>query len=235
MSSPAWSTLRLASVTPQGDALTSLVLDLTGSPLLGTHLRPGQYTQLRLREGEAAGTFAIASPPGGTRWEVLVRGGNPLTDALVRLRPGDTVQAVPARGPGFPLEASRGKDLVLVGTGSGIAPLRSVLGALARERTAFGEVTLFFGARTPQGFAYAHEVEEWRALGVRVVRTISSPGHSGWEGLTGYVQEHLGENLSAARLAHAVAFLCGQAAMVQGVTDALVAHGMPRGSVFLNL
>lgn len=231
----AWSPTLLTAVTPEGDGLTTLVLDVAGTPLVGSHLRPGQYTQVRLEGTDTVGTFAIASPPGpGPRWELLVRAGSEVPDALARLRPGARVEAMPALGPGFPLDAARGKDVVLVGTGSGIAPLRSVIGALGRERRAWGEVTLFFGARTPQGFAYAHEVAHWEEAGVRVVRTVSQPGESGWAGLTGYVQGHLGEQLVRARMPQSVAFVCGQPEMVEGVTAALVGFGMPRASVFVN-
>jgi NAD(P)H-flavin reductase len=59
---------------------------------------------------------------------------------------------------------------------------------------------------------------------------VSQPGASGWQGLTGYVQAHLGEQ----PVEGAVAFLCGQAGMVQEVIQALQARGVPRGDIHLN-
>jgi NAD(P)H-flavin reductase len=84
--------------------------------------------------------------------------------------------------------------------------------------------------RNPAGFAYQKDLEAWAADGIDVVRTVSQPGDSGWTGLTGYVQEHIGEE----PLGDAVAFVCGQKGMVEGVTTALVKAGMPRENIFLN-
>ena len=53
---------------------------------------------------------------------------------------------------------------------------------------------------------------------------------SGWQGLTGYVQAHLGDT----RLSNAVAFLVGQKAMVQGVSDELTRRGLPASAIHLN-
>jgi NAD(P)H-flavin reductase len=228
---PDWHPATVAQSSPAADGLTDLVLDIQGTPLVGTHLRPGQYVRLRLPDLQE-GLFAIASPPEpqGTRWEFLLKDGSPLPDALIRLPPGAQVHVTPPEGKGFPLERARGHDLLLFATGSGISAIRSVIASIRRERDAYGRVTLYFGARTPGAFAYWDELHEWEAGGVRVVRTVSQPGASGWQGLTGYVQAHLGED----SIAGAVAFLCGQSEMVQGVKATLQARGVPRGDIHLN-
>jgi NAD(P)H-flavin reductase len=120
--------------------------------------------------------------------------------------------------------------LLLFATGSGISPIRSVIASVRRERDAYGRVTLYFGARTPSAFAYSDELHEWEAGGIRVVSTVSQPGVSGWQGLTGYVQAHLGEE----PLDNVMAFLCGQSQMVQGVKATLQARGVPTSAVHLN-
>jgi sulfhydrogenase subunit gamma (sulfur reductase) len=228
---PDWHPATVSDTSPAADGLTDLVLDIQGTPLVGTHAHPGQYVRLRL-PGEEEGIFAIASPPDaqGTRWEFLLKDGSPLPDALIRLRPGARVDVTPPEGRGFPLERARGHDLLLFATGSGISAIRSVIRSIHRERGAYGRVTLYFGARTPSAFAYSDELHEWEAGGVRVVRTVSQPGASGWQGLTGYVQAHLGEEPPR----DVVAFLCGQTEMVQGVKATLQARGVPKSAIYLN-
>ncbi|NMO23163.1 NAD-binding oxidoreductase [Pyxidicoccus fallax] len=228
---PDWHPATVATTGPAADGLTDLVLDIRGTPLVGMHAHPGQYVRLRL-PGVSEGMFAIASPPDpqGTRWEFLLKDGAILPDALIRLPPGSLVEVSQPEGKGFPLERARGHDVLLFATGSGISPIRSLIASIRREREAFGRVTLYFGARTPGAFAYADELHEWEAGGVRVVRTCSQPGVSGWQGLTGYVQAHLGEE----PVQDAVAFLCGQSTMVQGVKATLQARGVPKDAIFLN-
>ncbi|WP_224248593.1 ferredoxin reductase domain-containing protein [Hyalangium gracile] len=225
-----WHPATLVSRSPAADGLTDLTLDLSDTPLTGAHQRPGQYVHLRL-PGHEEGLFALASPPGTARWDLLVKEGSPLTSALLVLPLGERVEVSPPKGRGFPLDQARGRDLLLFATGSGISPIRSVIESIRRERQTYGRVTLYFGVRTPGAFAYARDFEAWEQASIRVVRTVSQPGASGWQGLTGYVQAHLAEEpLTPGTLA----FVCGQQEMVQGVVAALRARGLPPEAICQN-
>ncbi len=226
-----WHPTTVADVFPAAEELIELVLEIGGTPLVGQHQTPGQYVRLCLPElGE--GIFAIASAPGptGHRWEFLLKGGSALADRLMTLTPGERVMSSRPEGRGFPLAQARGHGVLLFATGSGISPIRSVIESIRQERGAYGPVTLFFGARTPRAFAYERELRHWEEAGIRVVRTVSQPGASDWQGLTGYVQAHLGELPVEGHQA----FLCGQSAMVRGVIDALLARGLAREHIHLN-
>lgn len=123
--------------------------------------RPGQCAMLNvLGEGEAM--FAIASPPGAEFPEFSVMRVGKVTRALHDLRPGDQVAVRGPYGNGFPMEKFRGKDLVLIGAGIGITPVRAVYrDALApANRDAYGKITIIYGARTPSDLAYKKEMEE---------------------------------------------------------------------------
>lgn len=221
---------RLLSVTPEADALFDLRINTAGSAVAGSHVRPGQYALIALPDLEPQ-PFAIASAPGSLTFEFLVKEGTALTDALVKLHPNETVLLSPAQGPGFPLEQAHGRNLLLFATGSGISAIRSTLLSIRNNRDAFAEVTLFFGARTPTAFAYIDEHGEWENDRISVVRTVSQPGETtAWKGLTGYVQQHLGQVGGKQELA----FMCGLPQMVDQVRDALIKKGIPGGDVFVN-
>jgi NAD(P)H-flavin reductase len=221
---------RVVARRKEADNLTHLELDVTGTPLEGSHLHPGQYVRLGL-DGVGEGLFALASGPhrGRNRFELLVKDGPPLANALARLQKGDRLRVSLPQGKGFPLGAAHGKNVLLVATGSGISPIRSALEVISSDRASYGAVTLYFGARTPGAFPYAGELAAWEKNGIRVCRVVSQPHGSGWTGLTGYVQAHL-----PAVAEDTVAFLSGQKAMVQAVTELLVKQGLPRARVFLN-
>lgn len=223
---------RIASRRVAAVDLVALAIDVTGTPLAGARVHPGQYVRVGL-PGQDHTFFAIAATPEPERatLELLVKRGTPVADALAGAPIGAAVRVSPPLGRGFPLERARGRDVVLVATGAGISPIRSLIGAIRAARREFGAVTLYWGARTPASFAYLEELAAWERDGIHVVRTVSRPHGATWTGLTGYVQAHLPER----DLARAVAFLCGQDEMVRGVADALAARGMPREAILTNL
>ena len=190
---------------------------------------PGQY--LHLKVGTAHGPFALASAKGAQGpLELLVKDGTPLTDAIGALPKGATAQVSEATGHGFPLECALAKPLLLVASGTGQAPMRSVIESIRRERKAFGKVTLLLGVRSSEHLAYADEHPGWEADGIEVHVTLSQ-GHAAWKGRTGWVQLHL----PMSGLEQTVSFIVGQKAMTDDVTTALTQRGLPKDRVFLNV
>jgi len=225
-----WYEAKVSAVHPAADGLTSLELDVGGTPLAGSHREPGQYVEVSL-EAVGDGVFAIASAPGpAATFELLIKQGSSLAEALGQLQSGQTVRVTMPTGKGFPVEKARGKNLLLFATGSGISAIRSVILFIRRHRHDYGNVRLYFGARTPPAFAYEGELDTWQSEGIEVVRIVSRPGESGWKGLTGYVQSHLAD----VSIDNAIAFLCGQDAMVADVTSALIDRGLRRDDIYLN-
>jgi NAD(P)H-flavin reductase len=68
---------------------------------------------------------------------------------MCALQLGDQVGLRGPLGNNWPLDRAVGRDLVIVTGGIGLAPLRPVLHAIVADRRRFGDVKLFYGARTP--------------------------------------------------------------------------------------
>ncbi len=203
---------------------------------------PGQVALLR-----AAGTdtrpayFAFASAPEEEEVEFLVKrasgegsssGSGDERKGLYHLAEGERVELAGIVGHGFPLDAHRGKDLVLIAMGTGVAPLRSTLRHALRTPDDFGQLVVLYGARTPDDFCYRDETEMWRAAGVELRQVISKPDGYEWAGSTGYVQsllEHVLPDLSAP-----VAMVCGSPAMITHTRDRLQEMGLAPESILTN-
>jgi ferredoxin-NADP reductase len=151
---------------------------------------PGQWVSLLLPspEGEIRRAYSIASPPRhDATFEVAVTRvlGGAGSHALHTLEPGQTVRVI---GPqGFFTRPSDAPPALFIGTGTGLAPLRSMLHAQASG----APVWLLFGARTEDDLLYRDDLEALATAhpGVRVVETLSQAGES-WLGRRGYVQTH---------------------------------------------
>lgn len=191
--------------------------------------RPGQY--LLVKVGELSGPFAPASAPGEAGpLELLFKRGTPLTDALSALPSGATVEVSRVSGVGFPLDAARGKALLLVASGTGQAPMRSVIESVRRHRRDYGRVTLLLGVRDSEHLAFATEQHAWEEDGIELHVTLSQ-GDAAWQGRKGRVQLHL----PAGDLSGTVAFLVGQREMVAEVGAELERRGLPPKQIFLNV
>jgi len=204
-------------------------LHLKNDPVFSSqHTSPGQY--VKISTGGEVAYFALASAP-GLELELLVRRGAPAADALALFEQGARISLSAPMGRGYPLAEHTGRDLILCAAGSAIAPIRAVISSVMQQRAAFGQVSLFYGTRTENDFAYLAEQVAWRAAGIDVVCVVSKPGKT-WLGPAGYVQDALA--LRAPRLDQAVAYLCGMKGMTEAVTAELTARGLAKKLIFLN-
>lgn len=222
-----WYPATVAEPAAAGALLLELALHVP--PEVARAFRvPGQYH--RVRVGGAESHYALASAPGHEPFRYLVRRTPGVAAAWAGLGAGAALEVSLPRGPGFPLPVARGRPLVLVGTGTGFAPLRSVVEAVLEDRGAYGPVHALVGVHAPGELVWAPELARWEAQGVAVQHVVSTPD-AGWRGRVGHVQEHL----QALPTGDAVAFLCGQEAMVSDVTRLLAERGLPAERVFLNV
>jgi len=171
--------------------------------------KPGNFVLISVF-GHGEAPFAIASPPShGGPIEISVRRLGRLTQALHDLTVGNRIGLRGPYGNDFFCQELRGKNLVFVAGGIGMAPLRSLVKYVLDDRTMYGEVTILCGARTVADIPYKEEFSRWdRRDGVKVVLTVDPGGETAdWTGSVGYVPNILAElNLSPN---NCVAFVCG--------------------------
>jgi len=214
---------------------------------------PGQFVQLGLpdEEGTAPGravrvdkrAYSIASSPAERDafelFVALVDGGR-LTPRVWKLAAGDRCWADPQPLGRFTLDlAPRGKDLVLVATGTGIAPYVSMLRTYARgsaraDPGRWNRCVVVHGVRRAGDLGYADELAERTRADPSVcyLPIVSrEPEASGWSGLRGRVQAVL-EGERCSELAgtpldpeRCHVFLCGNPDMIRSVRELLAPRG----------
>jgi sulfhydrogenase subunit gamma (sulfur reductase) len=194
--------------------------------------KPGQVALLEVA-GAGRAYFAIASAPEDDELEFLVKLSNePPSRAVYEMQPGDRISLVEIAGHGFDLEALKGRDLVFVAMGTGVAPLRSALRSVLRHAEDFGQVVVLYGVRTPEDFCYRDEIEVWKAAGVELRQVISRPDGYEWAGSIGYVQSLLDNVLPV--LSDPVALVCGSREMIEQTRDRLREMGFEPERILTN-
>jgi len=224
--------MRITAMTSQGIAdVRSFRLEPESGAAPSFEFIPGQFLQVYAPSGEAS-YFAIASAPGLDYYELLVKRGNGCSRELFDLPLGATIHAVGPQGKGFPLTKHTGQDILLVGVGTGIAPLRSVLGWALDRRADFGRLTLLYGVLTPPHWCYRDEFGVWRDAGVDARVTVTSADDAPWPGAVGFVQDLLPTLALAPE--RTVACLVGMKEMVAANTERLQTMGVPPERILLN-
>jgi NAD(P)H-flavin reductase len=194
--------------------------------------RPGQFNMLYL---PGIGEAAISISSDACRPRPLlhtVRAVGNVTRAMNRLNPGDQLLVRGPFGSCWPVDASRGCDVVIAGGGVGLAPLRPMIYHVINHRNAFGIVWLLYGARTPSDLLYASEYDSWRAAGIDVRVTVDI-GDESWRGPIGVVPtlfERL--RLDAARTR---VMTCGPEVMMRFVIREALAQGVAEDHIHLTL
>lgn len=192
---------------------------------------PGQVGLLRVA-GEDPAYFAFASAPDDPELEVLVKQKAGASSVIYDMKVGEEIELVDIAGRGFPMDELKGRDLVFVAMGTGVAPLRSALRQVLRHKSEFGQLVVLYGARTPDDFSYRDETEEWKDSGVKLRQVISRPDGHDWSGPTGYVQSLLDHVLPD--LAAPVALICGSREMIDQTRERLGKMGFKPEEILTN-
>lgn len=180
---------------------------------------PGQVGQLSLF-GVGESTFVINSSP--TRMDYLqfsvMRAGE-VTAQLHKLKPGDQIGVRAPLGNHFPYQDMKGKDIIFVGGGIGMAPLRTLLYFMLDNRDDYGKISVLYGARSPQDLTYKYEIEEWlKRDDMEAVLTIDREAE-GWEHKVGLIPHVLTDMNPSPE--NAVAVTCGPPIMIKFTIEAL--------------
>ncbi len=151
--------------------------------------RPGQFIELSIF-GIGEAPISIASSPGsGPEFDLLVRKIGDVTSKLDTLAIGDKIGIRGPFGNGFDLEELRGRNLLYIGGGCGLAPLRSLINYSLENRSEFKKITLLYGCKDPSSLLFRGDLESWgdrEDMDFRVT-VDECHDHHCWEGNVGVI------------------------------------------------
>lgn len=195
--------------------------------------RAGQFMQLTYPGVGEAPFTPSSSPEHPERIEITVLRTGTVTDALHDATPGMTLGLRGPYGKGYPVDKLEGKEVLLVGGGVGLAPLRALMHALFGQLDRFKRVTIKYGARAPQELLYRSSYDSWRSLpGVDFNETIdvAAPGWTGHVGLVTTLLDHLDIDVDTAYM-----LSCGPGIMLRFVTLRCLDLGFDPSRIYLSM
>jgi NAD(P)H-flavin reductase len=193
----------------------------------------GQFMQLTV-PGVGEAPFTPSSSPNAleTLDFTILKAGT-VTDALHALAEGDMVGLRGPFGRGYPVEKLKGKEVLVVGGGCGLAPLRSLLYVLFDTIDQYRKVSIKYGAKSPNDLVYRDSYELWNAIDRVTCTTTVDSGAPGWTGRVGVVTTIL-DDLDIS-IPDSCAVVCGPEIMLKFVTLKLLEVGYSPGQIYLSM
>ena len=197
---------------------------------------PGQFVELTVfGVGEAPFGFA-SSPTRDDYFDVSVKETGLVTEAMHNLEEGDEIGVRGPFGNHFPYEEIRGKNLVFLAGGIGLAPLRSLIEYVLDEekREEYGRVQMLLAFRSPEDMLYKYDFPRWEKSPDTLVKYTIDEECEGWVHCVGYPHELLHDELDL-KQPDTVFFTCGPPIMIKAITDELKSSGIDPSSIVTTL
>ena len=195
---------------------------------------PGQCAFLSI-PGVGEALFSITSSPTNTEFmEFSIKKCGCVTSFLHSIEPGQYVTIRGPYGNGFPVESAfKGKDLLFIAGGIGLAPLRSVINYCRHYRENYGSIDIVYGSRSMQDLVdYKEIMEEWcKEDSINVHLTIDREQPE-WNGHVGFVPNYVKE---LAFDTNKTAVLCGPPIMIKFTLAGLQELGFGKDQIYTTL
>lgn len=193
----------------------------------------GQFIELSV-DGIGEAPFTPSSSPLiKDKLEVTVMKTGYVTEVMHKMKPGEFMGIRGPYGRGYPLEKFHGKEVLIIGGGCGLAPIRSLLFALENITDKLEKVILCYGSKTPSDCIYKplftrlNKISKFEAY-----RTVDK-NEEGWTESVGVVTTLL--NNIRVNIDKSIAVVCGPPIMMKFGTIRLLEMGYKDEQIYLSM
>lgn len=196
------------------------------------NFEPGQYINAIVAE-HTFRAYSIAGKISDTRFSLLVdtRPGGPGSQFFENLHPGDSMTFLGPLGVFIIRENDGSENILLLGTGSGMSPLKCIVDEMFKEGNYSKPVYLYMG------LTFTHEIfwkEHFEALAEKYPNfhfslAILNPEED-WQGHKGFNTDFIKLDFSDAKSCSA--YMCGHPAMIEGAKEILLSSGCPKERLY---
>jgi len=195
--------------------------------------RSGQFFEVSVFSAGEMPISITSTPSRKGFFELSVKNVGLVSRALHSLQVGSEVGIRGPFGNGFAYEEVLGKDLLFVGGGIGLAPLRSLINNVLDNRDRFGRVFILYGSRTPADLVFKDEFQVWQAQPDVAMLITVDRGDEKWKGNVGVVTTLLPRvKIESDKT---IAFVCGPPVMIPFVIKDLIKLGFTEDTIISTL
>lgn len=213
------------------DTFTLLLQPQNGASL--ESYQPGQFSMLwSFGVGEIPISMS-GDASDARRLVYTIRSVGQASRALITASPGSSVGVRGPFGTSWPVNAARGRDVIIMAGGIGLAPLRPAIYQVLHNRSEYGKLIILYGARRPRDLLFRKELVAWaRQPETQVLTTVDSGGLE-WRGHVGVVTTLF--RYARLQPAKSVAMVCGPEIMMRFAARELQAQGVAAPDIYLSM
>jgi anaerobic sulfite reductase subunit B len=193
---------------------------------------PGKFFEVSIL---GAGEAPLASCSYNNQYlDLLVKNAGGVTSKIFELKKNDSIFIRGAYGRGFPVEELKGKDLILVAGGTGVAPVTSLIEYIEKNRKYFGDISIYFGFKNEDYILLKDRIEKWNKKFNLSVCLNEVYGKNKYK--KGFVNEILkNEKPWFKKTENTVALLCGPEVMMKSVSLELNNLGIKDNQIYWSM
>lgn len=151
--------------------------------------------------------------------------------AFHELEVGDVVGIRGPYGNSFPVDDWKGKNLVFIGGGVGLAPIWPVIQTALAQRDNFKDITVFYGARSPTDLMYRAELEHMRSQAD--IKLSVDKADDSWKEFRGFVPANVLDKKPSPD--NTIAITCGPPIMIKFVIENLQKLGFKDEQIYTTI
>ena len=193
----------------------------------------GQFVSITVPGFGEAPFTPSSSPAVKETFEVTVMKVGSVTERMHGYSGGEELGVRGPLGKPYPLEEYKGREILVLGGGVGMAPLRALMFALLEKVADYKRIVLCYGARTPADLVFKELLKEWQGRSDIEVHITVDKGDEGWKGNVGVVTTLLDKVKLDTQ--NGVAVCCGPPVMMKFGTLKLKEVGYPDKNIYLSM
>lgn len=202
-------------------------------PVKPIHFATGQFVEITVPGVGEAPFTPSSSPYEKEKLEVTIMKAGRVTSMLHQMKEGDTVGLRGPYGNGYPIEKYFGKEVLILGGGVGLAPLRSFLLTLLKQKEQFKKIYLCYGCKTPDDVVYKSCFPDWQQESCLDIFRSVDKADEHWKESQGVVTVLLDK--VKWDLSNTVVIVCGPPIMMKFGVLKLIDVGFKPEDIYLSL
>lgn len=162
--------------------------------------------------------------------DLLTRNVGNVTGEMFQKKVGEFLHVRGPYGKGFPIKEMKGKNLIIIAGGTGIAPVASFIDYVIQNKKEFGEIFVYFGFRDEGNILLKKEIKKWKKKFNVFIGLDINKSHK-YE--KGFVQDVIERHKPS--IDNTVAILCGPEIMMDVVTKKLNKLGIKNNKIYWSM